>query len=167
MNDNVLSLAERKASATGNTLAEWQCANLLARFFQFLDEQRYDDLAALFTEEGKWHRQGKVLVGNYAILQALQARSKSLFVRHVLSCPAVTLVGDNRATVSAAVTVYAAPWDTNPVLPLLCQGPHSVLNTTATIYRPRSGAYEIAELINTPIFTFVTPTPAPPGTLAH
>ena len=153
MNDNVLFLDEHQGAPGGQAVAEWQCANLLARFFHYLDEQRHDDITAFFTAEGRWHRQGRLLVGGYAIRAALQVRTHDCFVRHVLSAPCVTVGRDQRVTVQAAVTVYAAPWDAQHSLPLIAAGPQLVLNTTASMVPARRG-YEIAELIDTPVFRF-------------
>ncbi len=153
MNDNVLFLDDHKHAPGSQSVSEWQCANLLARFFHYLDEQRHDDVIALFTPEGRWHRQGRLLVGDYAIRAALQVRAGRDFVRHVLSAPCVSSGRDQRMTVQAAVTVYAAPWDPQHTLPLVATGPHQVLNTTATMVPGRRG-FEITELIDTTVFCF-------------
>ena len=41
---------------------EWDCTQLLIRFYNLLDAKRYEELAALFAEDGVWVRLGEELV---------------------------------------------------------------------------------------------------------
>ena len=36
---------------------EWDCAQVLTRFFNYFDQWRYEDMADLFAPDGVWHRQ--------------------------------------------------------------------------------------------------------------
>jgi hypothetical protein len=38
---------------------EWDCAQVLTRFFNDFDQWRYQDMADLFAQDGVWHRQGR------------------------------------------------------------------------------------------------------------
>jgi hypothetical protein len=64
---------------------EWDCAQVLTRFFNYFDQWRYEDMADLFAPDGVWHRQGKALQGRAAILAALAERSTTQWVRHVVT----------------------------------------------------------------------------------
>jgi len=56
---------------------EWDCAQLLIRFFNEFDAWRYREMVNLFAPDGVWHRQGRALKGPDAILAALEQRSTS------------------------------------------------------------------------------------------
>lgn len=75
-------------------------------FFKALDERRYEDLVALFGENGTWHRQGKLLNGADEVLDALKARSQDLTTVHCISNIIVepTSVG---AAATFVATVFA------------------------------------------------------------
>ena len=40
---------------------EWDCTQLLFRFYYWFDSFRYEEMVALFLPDGVWHRAGKVL----------------------------------------------------------------------------------------------------------
>ena len=61
------------------------CLQVEHQLFYFLDESRYEDLAALFTPGGSWHRQGKPLAGSKTIMQAMLKRSATQPIHHVTS----------------------------------------------------------------------------------
>lgn len=63
--------------------AEWACVRLTQDFCYLIDQRRYDELAALFTEGGTWVRHGVRLEGRAAIVAALETRPPNQFTRHV------------------------------------------------------------------------------------
>jgi hypothetical protein len=62
-----------------------ECLQVTHQLFYFLDESRYEELVALFTPGGTLHRQGELLVGPLAIMQAMSKRSATQRIRHVIS----------------------------------------------------------------------------------
>ncbi len=40
---------------------EWDCAQILIRFFNEFDARHYGEMVALFAPDGVWHRQGRAL----------------------------------------------------------------------------------------------------------
>lgn len=85
---------------------EWDCAQLLARFYRCLDERAYRETADLFVEDGEWLRMGELLSGRDKILRVLEQRSESVAIRHLLSNVLVDVDSPESATVHAYVTVF-------------------------------------------------------------
>jgi len=63
---------------------EWDCTQLLIRFYGLLDEKRYEEMAGLFADDGVWVRLGKELVGGPAIVAAMAERDDWL-TAHLVS----------------------------------------------------------------------------------
>ena len=55
---------------------EWDCTQIVNKFYNSLDARRYDDLVNCFTEDGVWKRQGNELQGRAAILSAMDYKKK-------------------------------------------------------------------------------------------
>ena len=85
---------------------EWDCAQVLTRFFNYFDQWRYEDMADLFAEDGVWHRQGRALAGRAAILAALAERSTTQRVRHVVTNLQIDVVDPDTAASLLYVTAY-------------------------------------------------------------
>ncbi|MGH8814202.1 MAG: nuclear transport factor 2 family protein [Advenella sp.] len=62
-----------------------QCESQVMHFFRSLDERRYDALADLLAPDAIWRRQGKVLTGPAQVLQALQQRSPTMKIAHIIT----------------------------------------------------------------------------------
>jgi hypothetical protein len=86
----------------------------VTRFYRHLDDRNYKAIAALMTPGGVWHRQGAQLSGETAILGALDKRSPTLVIHHLLS----NLFADIAADGSAEVTAYmlVARYDSGSLL---------------------------------------------------
>jgi hypothetical protein len=91
--------------------AEFECASLLNRFYRYLDDRNDDGLAALFSSGGVWLRQGKTLSGHEQIMAALQARSPTLLVRHLVTNVVVDMLDPRTAAVSAYLVVVVLRHD--------------------------------------------------------
>ena len=74
----------RKLSRETTRAIEWDCTQLLTRFFNAFDAWHYDEMAAMFAPDGVWHRASQELQGA-TILLALNARSCTQRVRHVVT----------------------------------------------------------------------------------
>lgn len=122
-------------------------------FFYCLDERRYDDLVALFTENGVWNRQGERLQGHASIRRALDARSPTQRIRHVLTNVFVAGRSDGLVTLKAYMTAYRHDDGTPTVEPPRIAGPlrMSLLSTT---FEQAGDGWLIAEQTLTPEFEF-------------
>ena len=105
---------------------EWDGARTLTRFFNYFDQWRYDDMVALFAPDGVWHRQGKALRGE-AILAALNARSRTQTVRHVITNIQVDVVDAAAADFVLYVTAYMHDTGTKSLSPPKIQAPYLLL----------------------------------------
>ena len=85
---------------------EWDCAQILIRFFNEFDGWRYREMVALFAPDGVWHRQGRALRGAEAILAVLAQRSTTQTVRHVVTNVQVTALDADTAKSLLYVTAY-------------------------------------------------------------
>jgi hypothetical protein len=90
---------------------EWDCMQLLNRFYGYLDEKRYDELAQLFVEDGAWNRLGKDLIGPDAIRAAMRERDEWLTV-HVLTNVRIDIVDADHSNTTQYITLYRHEgWD--------------------------------------------------------
>lgn len=62
-----------------------QCNNQVLRFFRYLDERHYDALAALLASDAVWHRQGRILRGPAEVQAALEQRSVTMRIAHIIA----------------------------------------------------------------------------------
>lgn len=86
---------------------EWDCTQLLVKFYNLLDQKRYQEMAALFTADGVWVRLGKELVGPSGILDAMNEREDWL-TAHLVSNIEINVIDDNRAETMQYVVQYRA-----------------------------------------------------------
>ena len=85
---------------------EWDCAQVLLRFYDAFDNWNYEAMAELFTEDGVWHRAGKALKGREAIVTELRSRSSTQVIRHVVTNLLVDVVDDDHAEARLYLTAY-------------------------------------------------------------
>ncbi len=84
---------------------EWDCNQLLLKFYGYLDEKRYEELVALFALDGVWVRLGKELAGHAAILEAMKER-EDWMTAHLLSNVRVEIIAAERADTTQYITLY-------------------------------------------------------------
>lgn len=85
---------------------EHDCQRALIRFYDGLDERDYHGMLALCTPDCIWHRAGKTLSGQAAILAELRKRSETQTVRHVLTNMQVKVQDAGRAALKCLLTAY-------------------------------------------------------------
>lgn len=73
------------------------CAQLTASFAVLVDHQRYDELAALFTEDCAFERPGVNLHGREELRAFMAARPIDAISRHVCTMPLVEQIGPDAA----------------------------------------------------------------------
>jgi len=66
-------------------MREAAAKNTLVQFFRYLDERKYSQLADLMGEGGSWERQGRNLTSKNEIIEALDRRSGTLQIHHLLT----------------------------------------------------------------------------------
>ncbi len=91
---------------------EQACIALSHRFARYVDERRFEDFAALFTEDGVFDRRGEALAGRSAILASMAGRPGTLLVRHHMTTVSVDVVDEETATGVCYFTFYqCTDWD--------------------------------------------------------
>ena len=93
-----VELCERRA-------IEWDCTQLLIRFYGLLDEKRYGELADLFADDGVWVRLGRELIGGPAILTAMSDRDDWL-TAHLVSDIRIHIMDADNVETTQYVTLY-------------------------------------------------------------
>ena len=106
--------------------AQLLCERLLVRLFHCLDARDYEGVAACFAEDGLWLRQGKELRGPAQVLKALQERTPTIHVHHLLSNIDVRVTDAGRARSIAYMTVYRSDTGKPPQFPIPMHGPELV-----------------------------------------
>jgi hypothetical protein len=125
---------------------EWDCAQILIRFFNELDAWCYGDMVKLFAPDGVWHRQGRALRGAEAILAVLAQRSTTQTVRHVVTNVQVTaLDADTAKSLHDTGEQATAP----PVI----RSPSLLLAVPGELTRTDEG-WRISSLTMTRVFEF-------------
>lgn len=88
---------------------ELACSKLCNQFAVFNDAGNYNDLAALFIEEGRYARPtdpDNFVSGRAAILAAFKARPKDKITRHLISNIVVTVTSPTTAQGLCYVTLF-------------------------------------------------------------
>lgn len=84
---------------------EWDCTQLLIKFYNLLDQKRYEELTDLFAPDGVWVRLGEELKGPAGILEGMREREDWL-TAHLLSNAQITIQDADNATTYQYVTLY-------------------------------------------------------------
>jgi ketosteroid isomerase-like protein len=120
-------------------LSQLSCERLLIRLFHCLDARDYEGVAACFAEDSLWLRQGKELRGPSQVLQALQLRTATVHVHHLLTNIDVRLVEPNHARSIAYMMAFRSDTGKPPQLPIKMAGPELVAVCTGELRRGPGG----------------------------
>lgn len=118
---------------------EWDCAQVLTRFFNDFDQWRYADMADLFAIDGVWHRQGQALAGRAAILAALAERSTTQRVRHVVTNLQIDVLDRDTAASLLYVTAYRHDSGAKETQPPRIRAPYLLLVVPGGLRRTEAG----------------------------
>lgn len=81
--------------------AERACERLAIASYSLMDQGRYEETAALFTEDAIWVRGGKPVEGRAGILASLNQRPPTDISRHLVTNVLVSLTSADEATATA------------------------------------------------------------------
>ena len=132
---------------------EWDCAQVLTRFFNDFDQWRYADMADLFAEDGVWLRQGQALAGRAAILAALAQRSTTQRVRHVVTNLQIDVIDADTAASLLYVTAYRHDSGAMEAQPPRIRAPYLLLVVPGRLRRTKAG-WKIARMEMNRAFEF-------------
>ena len=117
-------------------------------FFDHLDERRYGELLSLMAPDAVWHRQGKVLQGHAQIRSALQERSNTQRIRHLITNLLQRSASDSDSDSEARFSHYMTALrhdDGEPHTgPVTIQGPLRMSLVNTRLQR-RGGAWCVVE----------------------
>ncbi len=88
---------------------EWDISCLIYKYANFNDEKRWQELAAMYTEDGQMIRPAapeQAIVGRAAILASLLARPAERMTRHICSNVVVTVATATEATAFSNYLIY-------------------------------------------------------------
>ncbi len=83
---------------------EWDCAQLVNRFYGLLDAKRYEELVGLFSRDGVWVRQAKP-VPRDALLATMRER-ESWVTAHLVTNLQVHVIDADHAETEQYITLY-------------------------------------------------------------
>ena len=109
---------------------EWDCQQLLVRYYDAFDRWDYAAMSEMFTPDGVWHRAGKALTG-LGLVAELEKRPKAQQVRHVLTNILVTPRDAEHADLRAYLTCYRNADVTRAPSDQKIRGPFLMLLVTA------------------------------------
>jgi hypothetical protein len=130
--------------------AEFQCAAVLAKFFNCLDDRRMEELAALMAPDGVWVRQGRELRGPAMVLEAMTKRSPTVNTRHLLSNQELTASEADCVQGRFVAAVYSHD-SGEPQAVAKLELPRSIVVFEAKLGRTSEG-WRIAHLSNRRVF---------------
>ncbi|MBC7802554.1 MAG: nuclear transport factor 2 family protein [Candidatus Parcubacteria bacterium] len=123
------------------------------RFYYYLEERRYKDLVSLMRADGVWHRQGKALKGHAQVLEALEQRTATMLIRHVVTNAFLDTESDSEATLIAYMTVYRHDDGSARKPPVAIDGPYRIMLVKKRFVR-EGGRWLIAESSGSAEFEF-------------
>ncbi len=135
---------------------EADCQRVLLSAFRELDEFAYAQLAARFTPDGTWHREGREYAGRGQILAALEERPRTQVVRHIVTNLTVGVDSASRAVASGYNTVFRALDASAADVPIAITSPLGMWVLDATLVRS-GDAWLIEDLRQTRQFSFGEP----------
>ena len=135
-----------------SSVIEWRCQQATLAFFKCLDERDYPGLLARMHPEGAWLRQGKQLKGERQIMEAMNARSETMRIHHILTNVLVNVESESgRASLFAYLLVFRHDIGEKLVGPAPLKGP-SAIHTCNAELRASEGDWPIFRLENRPTF---------------
>lgn len=99
---------------SGTMAIELACAKLVNQFAVYSDLGRYEELAALFTEDGRYARPtepANFVEGRSNLLASLKARPKDRLTRHLVTNVLIEVTSPTTARGFSYVTQYAGTTD--------------------------------------------------------
>jgi len=127
--------------ATDRMLIEWELTQLIHRSQHALDHERYDELVALFTEDGTFDRLGQVAEGRKGIAE-VYANRHPFVTRHCVSNLLFTRVEEDEAEATMYVTDFVGQPPTNG-LPVVFQLTEPVVLAFDDLYRRTASGWLI------------------------
>jgi SnoaL-like domain len=85
---------------------EAACRRLVILFAHRLDHRRFREVAALFADDGVWHRRGESFLGPVQILAFLEQRPPNVLERHIMTTTLVEQLTDTTCAATSYATIF-------------------------------------------------------------
>ena len=140
-----------------NSTTLLECMQTTHQLFYFLDQSNYEDLVGLFTPNGTLFRQGDLLTGRDQIMQAMQKRSVTQRIRHVVSNGFIESQSLDLVDLVAYMTAYRFDDGTLHTGPVEISRPLRMSVVRATLHQ-NEGTWKVAAMVFKTEFDFVSDT---------
>jgi ketosteroid isomerase-like protein len=134
----------------GSFLSSAEAVYTVTRFYRHLDDRDYEEITALMAPDGVWHRQGSKLSSKAQILEAMNKRSSTLVIHHLLSNMFADLVADGTAQVTGYMLVVRYDSGTPMTGPAPLSGVDNIRTIRAMLV-PTAKGWRIQSMISDPI----------------
>lgn len=134
------------------------CMQVVHEMFYALDTSDYERLVHLFEPDGSLLRQGELLTGRQHIIQAMQKRSTTQRIRHVISNGFIESRASDLAHLVAYMTAYRFDDGSVHTGPVVISRAFRISVVHAAM-RPVENTWQIAAMTFTPEFEFATDSP--------
>ncbi|HEY4201419.1 MAG TPA: nuclear transport factor 2 family protein [Devosiaceae bacterium] len=129
--------------------AERECHRLAVACYSLMDQGRYDETAALFTDDATWVRGGKPVTGRQAIRDALDQRAVTDISRHLVTNVLVDIQSEFEGTGTACFVPLRGPKRADGTV---ATPPITNVGDLAFRFRKDADGWKIAHLLPTMIF---------------
>ncbi len=131
------------------------CTQVMHEMFHALDTANYERLVKTFEPDGTLLRQGELLQGRNQIMNAMQKRSTTQRIRHVISNTFIDSQAAGLMHLVAYMTAYRFDDGTLHTGPVAISRPFRMSIVHASM-RPQDDSWQIAAMTFTPEFDFAS-----------
>ncbi len=131
------------------------CTQVMHEMFHALDTANYERLVNTFEPDGTLLRQGELLQGRNQIMNAMQKRSTTQRIRHVISNTFIDSQAAGLMHLVAYMTAYRFDDGTLHTGPVAISRPFRMSIVHASM-RPQDDSWQIAAMTFTPEFDFAS-----------
>ena len=131
------------------------CTQVMHEMFHALDTANYERLVKTFVPDGTLLRQGELLQGRNQIMNAMQKRSTTQRIRHVISNTFIDSQAAGLMHLVAYMTAYRFDDGTLHTGPVAISRPFRMSIVHASM-RPQDDSWQIAAMTFTPEFDFAS-----------
>jgi hypothetical protein len=134
----------------GSFLSSADAVYTVTRLYRHLDDRDYKGIEALMAPGGVWHRQGSQLSSEAQILEAMNKRSSTLVIHHLLSNMFADVAADGTAQVTGYMLVVRYDSGTQVTGPAPFSGIENIRTIRAKLV-PTAEGWRIQILTSDPI----------------
>jgi hypothetical protein len=85
---------------------QWECKQLLARYYNHVDHGEFQEGAHIFAPDVEWRWREWKVTGRENMLKDLKSALTTVHIRHLISNTVIKVIDDDHATSLSYVTIY-------------------------------------------------------------